>query len=89
MDNKKQPQVIKFEEIKAKLIELINTKLPQLGLTEPVTLVDGFVNQPVSMELSGSFILGGPTIPMVMLVGNKTGRIYFFALKALMPNIEM
>ena len=84
----KQPKIIKFVEIKEKLIQAINGKIPQLGLNEPVTLVDGFVNQPLSMELSGSFIIGGPTIPMVMIVGNNTGRIHFFAIKALLPDID-
>lgn len=81
-------KVIKFEDIKARIAAKINSNITLLGLNEPVSLVDGFVNQPISMELSGSFILGGPTIPMVMIVGNKTGRIYLFALKALLPDFD-
>lgn len=81
-------KIIKFSEIKEQLRQALNNRIPILGINESVTLVDGFVNQPISMELSGSFIIGGPTIPMIMLVGNNTGRIYLFALKALMPNLE-
>lgn len=88
MDNNLQPKIIKFSGIKEKLIPAINAKIPQLGLSEPVTLIDGFVNQPISLELSGSFVIGGPTVPMVMIVGNNTGRIYFFALKALLPDYD-
>lgn len=89
MENNQKPKMIKFDDLKEKLIQKINENLPSMGLSEPVTLVDGFFNQPVSKELSGSFIIGGPTIPMVMIVGNKTGRIYFLALKALIPDIEI
>ena len=40
-------------------------------------------------ELTGAFVIGGPTIPMIAVVGNNSGRIYFFALKALLPDIEI
>lgn len=79
---------LKFEKYKEKIIEALKTK-GNLGITEPVTLVDGFVNQPIQNELSGSFVLGGPAIPMVMLLGNNSGRIYHFALKAILPDIKL
>lgn len=81
--------LLKFSEIKPKLINALQSKSAQLGVNEPVTLVDGFVNQPFQSELSGSFVIGGPTIPMVMLVGNNTGRVYFFALKVLLPDVDI
>lgn len=87
MSNSQQSKTIKFREIKDELIAAIKKKIPLLKLEEGVTLVDGFVNQPISMEISGSIIIGGTTVPMVMIVGNDTGRIYFFALKALMPTL--
>lgn len=84
-----QTKIIKFSEIKAELVNALNEKLKanKLQLTEKVTIVDGFVNQPLSMELSGSFVIGGPAIPMIMLIGDESGRIYYFALKAILPNI--
>lgn len=88
MKNNDQPKVIKFIAIKDELVKKINEKMPQLGLTEPATLVDGFINQPISTELSGSFIIGGPTVPMIMIVGNITGRVHFFALKAIWPDFD-
>jgi hypothetical protein len=86
-----QPKIIKFSEIKTRLVEALTEKLKtnKLQLTEKVTIIDGFVNQPLSMELSGSFVIGGPTIPMIMLIGNESGRIYYFALKAILPDIEI
>ena len=84
-----QPKIIKFSEIKDELVIALNDKLQskKLHISEKVTIVDGFVNQPLSMELSGSFVIGGPTMPMIMLVGNESGRIYYFALKAILPNV--
>lgn len=84
-----QPKIIKFSEIKNDLVVALNEKLKgnKLHLTEKVTIIDGFVNQPLSMELSGSFVIGGPAIPMVMLIGDESGRIYYFALKAILPSI--
>lgn len=79
---------LKFEEYKQKIIDALKAK-GNLGITEPVTLVDGFVNQPIQNELSGSFVLGGPAIPMIMLLGNNSGRIYHFALKAILPDIKL
>jgi hypothetical protein len=77
-----------FAEYKQRIIGAINTK-GNLGITEPVTLVDGFVNQPIQSELTGAFVVGGPAIPMVMLLGTNSGRIYYFALKAILPDIKL
>jgi len=84
-----QPETIKFSAIKTKLIEALNEKLKsdKLHIPEKVTIIDGFVNQPLSMELSGSFVIGGPAVPLIMLVGDDSGRIYYFALKAILPEI--
>lgn len=86
-----QPKIIKFSEIKERLVQALNIKLSQnkLQVSEKVTIVDGFVNQPLSMELSGSFVIGGPAVPMIMLVGNDSGRVYYFALKAILPDIQL
>jgi len=84
MENKS----LKFSEYKEQIIKSLNDKGSSLGIQEPVKLIDGFINQPVYNELTDSFVIGGPTIPMIAVVGNS-GRIYFFALKALLPDIKM
>ena len=88
MENTQQ-KVIIFSEIKTELVNALNEKLKsnKLHITEKVTIIDGFVNQPLSTELSGSFVIGGPAVPMIMLVGDESGRIYYFALKAILPKI--
>jgi hypothetical protein len=84
MGTNTQEPIIKFAEVKHKIIEAIQGKPKQeLGINESVTLLDGFVSSPYTTTLSNDFILGGSFVPMVMLVGNDTGRIYFFAYKAL------
>ncbi len=81
------PKIIKFDEIKTELLEALNKR--NLHISEKVTIVDGFVNQPLSMELSGSFVIGWPAVPMIMLVGSESWRIYYFALKAILPSIKI
>ncbi len=79
---------IKFEEYKQRIVEALNRR-GNLGIQEPITLIDGFANQPIQKELSGAFIVGGPAIPMIMLLGTTSGRVYFFALRALLPDIKI
>jgi hypothetical protein len=88
----KQNKKIKFEDIKESILESIRNN-PDItsNIREPggVTLVDGFINQPIQKDLTGGLILGGPSIPIICLVGNSTGRMYFFALKVLLPDINI
>jgi hypothetical protein len=86
-----QPKTIKFSEKKEEILNALNEKITsgKWYINEKVTIIDGFVNQPMSMELSGSFIIGGPSVPMIMLVGTESGRIYYFALKAILPNVNI
>jgi len=89
MENSQQHQKIVFDDaMRQRLITALDSSLEQLGISEPVTLIDGFVNQPFSMELSNSVIIGGPTIPMVILLGDS-GRIYLFAVKAILKDMDL
>ena len=81
---------IKFDDYKQRITDAIQAKLqitPIIG-ENGFTLVEGFIMQPLSKEVSGNIIIGGPTIPLVAIVGNTSGRMYYFALKALLPNLE-
>lgn len=84
-----EKKTLKFSDYKDQIIKVLQEKQTSLGIHEPVTLVDGFINQPIQKELSGGFVIGGPAIPMIAVVGNNSGRMYFFALKALLPNVEL
>lgn len=82
-------KVVKFSEYKSEITKTIHEKLQLSPIPNEngFTLIEGFIMQPLSNEISGSFVLGGPTIPLVAVVGNTSGRIYYFALKALIPDI--
>lgn len=84
MENNQIQGITKFADKKQDILKELEKRLADSGISEDVTLIDGFVNQPVYMELTDSLVLGGPTIPMIMLLGKKSGRIYLFALKAIL-----
>lgn len=82
---------IKFDDYKQRITDAIQVKL-QSGLIvgeNGFTLVEGFIMQPLNKEVSGNFVIGGPTIPLVAIVGNTSGRMYYFALKALLPDLKI
>jgi hypothetical protein len=74
-----------FADVKDDILAALNKVRDDAGITEPVGLIDGFITNPISGELVNAILVGGPCVPMVMLVGEKTGRLYFFALKTLLP----
>lgn len=76
-----QEKLIRFEDVREKII--LGLKSHKIDIEEPVILIDGFLNQPFNMELTNAIMIGGPTIPMIMLLGKESGRIYLFALKAI------
>ena len=81
---------IKFEDYKDKIIEEIDKRSKNLGIHEKISLLDGFFSQQVQHELSNNVIIGGlPTIPMIAVVGESSGRVYFFAAKALLTDLNI
>lgn len=78
----------KFQQHKAAIIEAINRIAPAAGLKGDVTLVDGFVFNDIQKDTK-NIIMGGQRIPLVALVDNSTGIVHYFALKVLLPNIEL
>lgn len=80
--------VYEFDKLKSKIIEKLNEKKGVLWVDEPLTLIDWFFNTMIQNELWWGIRIWGPTVPMIWLVWQKSGRVYFFALKALLPNID-
>ena len=78
-----------FTEIRPRIIAALQTRQVYLAINEPITLIDGFFQQPIQNEISGNMIIGGPAIPMIMVVGNNSGRLYYFALKHLLPDLNI
>lgn len=81
---------IVFADVKERLVELLKSMASEgilADIKEDLILVDGFENGPLLEELVDDTIAGGVRIPRVILVGGKSGRIYQFALKALLPDL--
>ena len=74
---------IKFESILKELEQSLAERSDCIGINEPLILKKAFAKQTYSEILSQRFLIGGPCIPMVMCLGGNSGRIYYFALKAL------
>ena len=76
---------IKFPDYKERIAEAIQKKLREIPILDEdgFTLVGGFIMQPLSKEVLGNVDNDGQTIPLVAIVGNTSGRMYYFALKAL------
>ena len=77
--------ILEFNSIKDDLMRILSEK--QLGIQEPCELFQGLFDTVYCRETRKSFPIGGPTVPMVCLIGEKTGRIYWFALGKLMPEL--
>lgn len=78
---------IKFEDYKGRITEAVQEKLRAMPIPgeNGFALVEGFIIQTLNDEVSGNIIIGGQAkmIPLVAIVGNTSGRMYYFALKAL------
>jgi hypothetical protein len=85
-------KILVFSKLRKQLLDALNEKLAkgELPFMEEIGLLYGFVEQRVSSTYGGDpVVYGGPSIPMIMLLGKKSGRIYYLALKAILPDIEV
>jgi len=82
--NNSEHESIRFSYYRESIIDALNKNGDKLGIDERVRLVDGFIRTPIVEDLG---TVGGPFIPTIALVGDS-GRLYFFALKAILPDME-
>jgi hypothetical protein len=79
-------EIVNFCDVKDAIVAILEKKWQSFGISEEyVSIIDGFFNPTYSDILTDQIILGGPTVPMIMVVG-KTGRVYLFAYKALIQD---
>jgi len=80
---------IKFEELKPRIQKAIEDGFfaQQKEGEKSFVLIEGFFNQNFQKEYSDNVVLGGPNLPMIAIVGTTTGRVYFFALKAILKDL--
>ena len=76
-----------FSEYKERILEQLG-KLDEssLGINEPVSLFEGFFQSHYTEGFSGNTVLGGKYIPTIAVIGEETGRLYFFAIKKILPS---
>jgi len=79
---------MKFDQAtKDKIVKSINEK----GALQPCSrcghknfsLLDGFINLPLTQEVSGNMIIGGPQVPCAVTACNNCGNLNYHALGAL------
>lgn len=83
---------VKFSDIKDELLAALQLRLKTTPIKEEAQgfeLIEGFMTLPLQAEISNSVMLGGPSIPIIGIVGKASGRIYTFALKALLPEVKI
>lgn len=80
-----------FEEYKKQIEDAINARIKEGYIKDPIgfILLDGFINFTYNKKLDNSIIVGGPSVPCVSVVGKATGLIHTFAVKVLLPNIQI
>ena len=83
----KDVKKIYFADVRKEILKSIESPDRETFIGETVILVDGFALSVYQKKLTLSITLDGYGIPMIMCVGKKSGRIYYFALKALI-NID-
>jgi len=80
-----------FDTYKKEIEDAINVRIKSGLIKDPngFILLDGFFNMTHNKKIDNSIIVGGPTVPCVSVVGKSTGLIYTFALKVLVPSIQI
>ncbi|HTJ49048.1 MAG TPA: hypothetical protein VL443_06295 [Cyclobacteriaceae bacterium] len=70
-----------FDDVKPQIVRALKKNA---WIEEPWELIDGFVIRKFDQEWTIEPMFGGPNIPTIMVLG-ESGRIYYFALKAIIP----
>ncbi len=79
---------------KQKIVDALSKKGANLPCprcnTKNFTLLDGYFNQTIQQKLTADLVLGGPSVPSIIVVCNNCGYISQHALGVLglLPNDE-
>lgn len=82
-----------FKTLKPRISSALNTVIRSGGVpADPkgYAIVDGFVISSLTNHIGNDagYVLTGEGIPQVMIVGNSTGIVYYFAIGTLLPGIR-
>jgi hypothetical protein len=78
----------KFSDLEPRILAALQQKGNTLGLTEEPMDIVGMTSIMMQDDL-GTYQIGGKSIPAVVVVGHNTGRVYQFAIKALLPDVDI
>jgi len=80
-----------FDELRPRIRAAVDQRFALAHIHEEpdgFVLIEGFTLQSIQPQ-TGGISIGGNAVPTVLVVGSTTGRIYQFALKALLPDITL
>ena len=80
---------MKFKDYKKEIVEELKDRLNKIPLQEKATLIEWFFYPHICDKYTSVISLWWPTVPMVGVVWDESGRVYFYALKALLSNLEI
>lgn len=79
-----------FADLKPRIIEAIDKVLNQdpqeYTIENGFEILEGFISMPLQPDLV-NFNIGSTNVPTVGIIGKKTGKLYFFALGQLLPDV--
>lgn len=81
-----EKESVKIKDYEKEIIEKIKENSEFLWLKEDVFLVDWVWMLPMNPEVSKNIQLW-TSLPIVVVAWKKSWRLYFYSLKALLPNI--
>src|SRR5690348_3904420 len=82
-----------FQELRPRLEAALNQRIQTPGfLVDPqgYSLIEGFISVGLQDEIGNDagFVIGGKSVPMVAIVGNSNGRVFYFAVTVLLPEVK-
>lgn len=80
---------IKFEDIREEIINELKIKMSELFLfqTTSFSLIEGFIHVRGYSDLNNP--LASIMIPCVGVINNDNGRVYTYALKVILPGLDI
>lgn len=73
-----------FDDLLEVIIRKLEEKKKCMNISEDVEIVHGIFNVLGGEKYSENTVLGGISIPSIVLLGKASGRLYFFSLKSLL-----
>ena len=88
--SEKEQKTIKFSEIREAILTALQEKIKkgELQLSGRFALIEGFFFSTLQEKFPGIQI-GGTGIPIIAIVHEQTGEIRYFALKKILPNLDI